>query len=315
VKALVTGGAGFIGSHIADLLLSEGNSVTILDNLASGQRRNVNRDAQFLEIDILNPELEAILREIRPEVVFHQAAQMSVKVSTDDPRYDARVNILGLINLLEACSAAGVRKVVFASSGATYGNPIYLPMDELHPQRPESPYGITKMASEHYLHYYALDRGVQYTALRYGNVYGPRQDAFGEAGVVAIFTRQLLDGLTPVIHWDGEQTRDYVHVRDVARANLCAATAGDGQRYCIGTGVPTSVNEIFQKLCDVLDLNLTPGRAPRRPGDLRAAYFDTRRGEAELGWKATISLIDGLRETVDYFRTERASEAPAGVVR
>ena len=309
MRTLVTGGAGFIGSHLVDLLLAEGHEVAVVDNLVGGRRENLAAGARFYQVDIVEPALLGVLLTERPEVVFHQAAQMSVKVSTDNPRYDARVNVLGLVNLLEACVAAGVRKVVFASSGATYGNPAYLPIDEQHPQRPESPYGITKMVAEHYLHYYALDRGLRYAALRYGNVYGPRQDAHGEAGVVAIFARLLLTGQTPVIHWDGEQVRDYVYVGDVARANLLAATRGEDGCYGIGTGVGTSVNRLYELLCGVIGVQVTPRRAPRRPGDLRAAYFDTTRARQALGWEATVPLADGLRATVAACRAELAGAA------
>lgn len=302
MKMLVTGGAGFIGSHIVELLVAEGHDVAVVDNLKTGKRANLAPRARFYEVDIVSSDLESVLLAERPEVVFHQAAQMSVKVSTDDPRYDAQVNVLGLVNVLEACVAAGVRKVVFASSGATYGNPRYLPIDEDHPQLPESPYGITKMVAEHYLKYYALDRGVRYTALRYGNVYGPRQDAFGEAGVVAIFIQQLLSGKTPTIHWDGEQVRDYVHVADVARANLLAASAGDDRCICIGTGVGSSVNQIYQAVCDAVGVRVEPHRAPRRPGDLRAAYFTIDRARHDLGWEPTVSLREGLAQTVAAFR-------------
>jgi UDP-glucose 4-epimerase len=304
MKALVTGGAGFIGSHIVDLLLAEGHEVAVVDNLAGGKRANLAPAARFHWLDIVDPALADLLRIERPEVVFHQAAQMSVKVSTDDPRYDARVNVQGLVNLLEACAGAGVRKVVFASSGATYGNPAYLPIDEQHPQLPESPYGITKMVAEHYLRYYALDRGLRYAALRYGNVYGPRQDSHGEAGVVAIFARCLLTGQTPVIHWDGEQVRDYVYVADVARANLRAATRGEDGCYGVGTGVGTSVNRLYALVCDALGIRATPRRAPRRPGDLRAAYFTTDRAQQELGWTATTPLEAGLAATVAACRDE-----------
>jgi UDP-glucose 4-epimerase len=260
-------------------------------------------------VDICAPQFSDIVAQERPEVIFHEAAQMSVKKSTDDPVYDAQVNVLGLLNVLQSSLAAGVRKVVFASSGATYGNPDYLPMDELHPLRPGSPYGITKMVAEHYLHYYAQDQGLQYTALRYGNVYGPRQDAHGEAGVVAIFTRQLLAGQTPVIHWDGEQIRDYVYVGDVARANLRAATAGDHASYCIGTGVGTSVNQLYAALCREIGVDVSPKRAARRAGDLRAAYFDIRRAAEDLNWQPSVSLAAGLAQTVAAFRTENAAGA------
>ena len=309
MKALVTGGAGFIGSHIVDALLQDGHDVAVVDNLVGGRRSNVNAHARFYYEDICAPEFRQILLNERPEVVFHEAAQMSVKKSTDDPVYDAQVNVMGLLNVLESCTAAGVRKIIFASSGATYGNPDYLPLDTKHPQRPESPYGITKMVAEHYLAYYALDRGLQYTALRYGNVYGPRQDAHGEAGVVAIFTTQLLTGKTPVIHWDGEQVRDYIYVGDVASANIAAATRGNNSIYCVGTGVGTSVNTLYRELCTALGVNVTPGNAPRRAGDLRAAYFDTRPTEADLDWKARVSLEDGLARTVAAFRAELVAAA------
>ena len=306
MRALVTGGAGFIGSHIVDLLLAEGHEVAVIDNLTSGSYRNIPAGVRFYREDIESPQSEQVILKERPEIVFHEAAQMSVKASTDDPAYDARVNVLGLINVLNSCVAAGVRKVVFASSGATYGNPRYLPIDEDHPQTPASPYGITKMVAEHYLAYYALDHGLAFTALRYGNVYGPRQNSRGEAGVVAIFTRQLLAGEIPTIHWDGQQVRDYVYVTDVARANLCAATTGDGRCYCIGTGVGTSVNQIYQTVCSVLNVDVPPKRTDRRPGDLRTAFFKTERAASELGWKPLVSLEVGLRQTVNYCRAMAA---------
>jgi UDP-glucose 4-epimerase len=304
VKALVTGGAGFIGSHIVDLLVEEGHEVAVVDSLVGGRHSNVNAKARFHREDIGTTEFRQIVRLEKPEVVFHQAAQMSVKKSTDDPIYDAQINVLGLLNVLESCTANGVRKVIFASSGATYGNPDYLPLDEQHPLRPASPYGITKMVAEHYLAYYALDHGLQFTALRYGNVYGPRQDAHGEAGVIAIFTNQLLSGRTPVIQWDGEQVRDYVYVGDVARANLLAATAGDGGTYCVGTGVGTSVNRLYAELCRALGVHVEPNRADRRAGDLRAAYFDTRHAQQDLGWQANMSLEQGLAQTAAAFRAD-----------
>jgi UDP-glucose 4-epimerase len=303
VKALVTGGAGFIGSHICDLLLAEGHDVAVIDNLATGHLRNVPAGARFHKLDIRSSELGAVIAAESPEVVFHQAAQMSVKVSTDQPIYDAEINVIGLLNVLEACVAGGVRKVVFASSGATYGNPAYLPIDEDHLQLPAAPYGVTKMVAEHYLRYYAQDRGLQYTSLRYGNVYGPRQDPHGEAGVVAIFTMQLLTGQVPTIHWDGEQVRDYVYVRDVARANLAAASAGDGRCIGVVSGIGTSVNQLYAILAATLGVRIEPNRAPRRPGDLRTAIFDPSRARNELGWEATMSLQVGLAETVDTFRS------------
>lgn len=310
MKVLVTGGAGFIGSHLAELLTATGHDVAIVDNLATGKRHNLPAAYRFYEVDIRDAQLEAVMRREQPEVVFHQAAQMSVKVSTDDARYDAQVNVLGLLNVLEACVASGTRKIVFASSGATYGNPDVLPFDEEHPQRPESPYGITKMIAEHYLRYYARDHDLRYTALRYGNVYGPRQDPHGEAGVIAIFTRQLLAGETPTIHSDGEQVRDYVYVGDVARANLLAATAGDDRCFCIGTGIGSSVNQVFDWVCQAVGVKVIPQRASRRAGDLRAAYFNIQRARAELGWEPAVALEDGLHRTVEWFRRQATEIAP-----
>jgi UDP-glucose 4-epimerase len=305
VKALVTGGAGFIGSHIADLLLAEGHDVAVVDDLSTGKQVNVARGARFYQVDIRSPEFAAVMNIERPEVVFHQAAQMSVKVSTDKPVFDAQVNVLGLLNVLEACVKVATRKIIFASSGATYGNPDRLPFDENYPQRPESPYGITKMVAEHYLSYYARDHGLRYSALRYGNVYGPRQDSRGEAGVVAIFAHQLLASESPTIHWDGEQVRDYIYVTDVARANLAAAMLEEDGVYCIGTGVGTSVNQIYALLCQALESNVVPKYAARRAGDLRAAYFDIRRAREELSWEPEVALAEGIPKTVDWFRRKR----------
>jgi UDP-glucose 4-epimerase len=215
------------------------------------------------------------------------------------------VNVLGLLNVLEASIASGVRRVVFASSGATYGNPERLPIDEDHPQRPESPYGITKMSAEHYLAYFHRDNGLEYMALRYGNVYGPRQNPYGEAGVVAIFTRQLLDGKVPTIDWDGEQVRDYVFVSDVAGANLAAMTAPSNGCVCIGTGVGSSVNRVYALLSEAVGTNIAPKRGPRRAGDLRAAYFNIQRARDTLGWAPIVPLEEGLARTVDWFRCQQ----------
>jgi UDP-glucose 4-epimerase len=311
MRTLVTGGAGFIGSHVVDRLISGGHDVAVIDSLVSGQRGNLNNAARFHEVDIRDPRLTDVLRAERPEVVFHLAAQPSVKASTDNPGYDADVNVRGLLNVLEACTEAGVRKIVFASSGAVYGNPRSLPFDEDHPQEPESPYGITKLMGEHYLSYYALDRNLQYTTLRFANVYGPRQDPWGEAGVVAIFIRRLLARETPVIHWDGEQVRDYIYVDDVAQAVVLAADAGDGRRYCVGTGVGTSVNQLYRLLCDVLSIDITPARGPRRAGDLRAAFFNIRRARQELDWMPSVDLRDGLTRTGDWFRRALTNDAIA----
>ncbi len=305
MRILVTGGAGFIGSHVVDAYLEAGHDVAVVDNLWShggGRRENVSPRARFYEVDVRDPALREVIERERPEAISHHAAQHSVKLSTDDPAFDAQVNVLGLINLLTAAQTAGTRKVIFASSAATYGTVEQLPIDEDTPQRPESPYGITKMVGEHYLRYWQLERGLTYTALRYGNVYGPRQDPNGEAGVVAIFARRFLTGQAITIFWDGEQTRDYVYVGDVAQANLLALDAADNERLCIGTGEETTVNTLYRGLVALTGFEAPITWKPRRPGDPRANRFNPARAAELLGWRPQTSFDEGLRRTVDWFR-------------
>ena len=305
MRILVTGGAGFIGSHVVETLLEAGHAVSIVDNLwerGGGRLQNVAPRARFYQVDVRSPALAHVLDEVRPEVICHLAAQHSVKISTEDPIHDAQVNSLGLINLLQCATHFGVRKVVFSSSGATYGTVDEMPIDENTPQHPESPYGITKLSSEHYLRFWKEMHGLDFTALRYGNVYGPRQDPTGEAGVIAIFARAILLGQPVRIDWDGEQQKDYVYVRDVARANLLTLAEGGGQAFCIGTGRGASVNALYRSLVDIVGREVEIVRAPKRPGDIYLSYFDCRKAEECLGWKAETSLEEGLRLTVDYFR-------------
>ena len=305
MKILVTGGAGFIGSHIVEAYLAAGHEVVVVDNLwlhGGGKLANLSAGARFYSMSVTDPALAEVFERETPEVVNHQAAQHSVKISTDDPAFDARVNVLGLLNVLENCRQHGVRKVLFASSGATYGTPASVPMNEETPQRPESPYGVTKMAAEHYLRYYRDAFGLQFTAFRYGNVYGPRQDPFGEAGVIAIFTERLLSGDPIRIDWDGEQAKDYVYVEDIARASVLALTRGDGGVYCLGTGRGTPVNELHRQLVQLVGRETPIIRAPKRPGDVHLAYFDCARARADLGWVPEFSLEEGMRRTVAYFR-------------
>jgi UDP-glucose 4-epimerase len=305
MRMLVTGGAGFIGSHIVDSYLAAGHEVTVVDNLWShggGRREHVPAAARFHQMDICDPALVELIAAERPEVINHHAAQHSVALSTKDPAFDARVNVLGLINVLTGAQAAGTRKVIFASSAATYGAVDVLPFDEDTPQRPVSPYGITKMVGEHYLHYWQIERGLSYTALRYSNVYGPRQDPNGEAGVVAIFSRRFLDRQPVTIFWDGDQTRDYVYVGDVARANLLALDAADNQILCIGTGVETSVNDLYRGLAALSGFQAPIDRQPRRPGDPRASRFNPARAAGRLGWRPEASFEEGLRLTFEWFK-------------
>src|ERR1700693_3319166 len=283
MRILVTGGAGFIGSHIVDQCVALGHEVAVIDNLweeGGGKEQNLNPEARFFRADITDDAaLQSIFDEVRPEVVSHQAAQHSVAISTKNPQLDARVNVLGLINVLTNCTRVGTRKIVFASSGATYGTPARLPIDEEVVQRPESPYGITKMVAEHYLRYWQEANGLSYTALRYGNVYGPRQDPNGEAGVIAIFARRFLNHESIRIDWDGEQQKDYVYVGDVARANFIALEHGDNDIFCIGTGKGTSVNEIYQALEKITGYTPEIVHAPRRAGDIHLAYFNSSKAE------------------------------------
>jgi UDP-glucose 4-epimerase len=305
VRIIVTGGAGFIGSHIVDVYLAAGHDVLVLDSLwehGGGRRANVPDRASLVHMDIRDENVGRMFAEFKPEIVSHHAAQHSVAISSRDPIYDAQVNVIGMLNVLENAVKAGVRKVIFASSGATFGNPEKFPITDDTPQLPTSPYGITKMVTEHYLRFYKAEKGLDFTALRYGNVYGPRQDPNGEAGVISIFIGKFLEKQGIRIDWDGEQTRDYVYVGDVARANLEALERGSGGCYVIGTGVKTSVNAIYRALVEISGFEAPVTHAPRRPGDPRDAQFDASRARKDLGWSATTKLIDGMRLTYEYFK-------------
>lgn len=307
MKILVTGGAGFIGSHVVDTLIQAGHQVSVVDNLwehGGGKLEHINPAARFHQVDIREAALAQVFEKEQPEVICHLAAQHSVKISTEDPVHDAQVNVLGLINLLQNATRSGVRKIIFSSSGATYGTVETMPVDEHTVQRPESPYGTTKLASEYYLRFWKSMHGLDFTILRYGNVYGPRQDPLGEAGVIAIFARRILLGEPVRIDWDGEQQKDYVYVGDVARANQLALTTGDGEAYCIGYGAGTSVNALYQGLVNEIGREVEIRRAPKRPGDIYLTYFDCSKAERELGWKAEVGLEEGLRRTVDSFREQ-----------
>jgi UDP-glucose 4-epimerase len=305
MRIIVTGGAGFIGSHVVDAYLAAGHEVLVIDSLwaqGGGRRENVSPRANFLHMDIRDEQLERILREFGPDVLSHHAAQHSVAIGSRDPAYDAQVNVLGLINVLENAVRARVGKVIFASSGAIFGEPKSLPISDATPTFPESPYGITKMAAEHYLRYYKKEHGLDFTALRYANVYGPRQDPNGEAGVISIFIGRFLAHEGVKIFWDGEQTRDYIYVGDVAAANVKALSAGGGKCYVIGTGQKTPVNTLHRILVEVTGFDAPVERLPRRPGDVRNAQFDSSLAKKELGWTPSTSLLEGIRRTVGYFK-------------
>ncbi len=307
MKVLVTGGAGFIGSHVVEALLQAGHEVCVVDSLwerGGGRLSHVPAGVAFYKVDIRDKTLCDVFASERPQVICHLAAQHSVKISTEIPRYDAEVNAVGLINLLECCTRFGTEKVVYSSSAATYGTAREMPVDEGTPQNPESPYGTTKLAGEHYLRFWKNVHGLGYTSLRYGNVYGPRQDPTGEAGVIAIFARAFLLGEPVRIEWDGEQQKDYVYVRDVARANLCALAQGDGEAYCIATGTGTSVNQLYWKLAEIVGYEVEVIHAPKRPGDIRLTYFDYAKARTQLGWEPTVGLDEGMRATIAYFRQQ-----------
>ena len=302
MRVLVTGGAGFIGSHIVDALIARGDNVAVLDDLSGGRLENIDPRVNFYHGDIRDRKLVLEIMGLeKPRYVIHQAAQVDVQASMKDPVNDAAVNIMGTLNLLEACRARGVEKVVYASSAAVYGNPCRLPVDEAHPVRPMSGYGISKHTVERYLPVYREQHGLDYTVLRYANVYGPRQDAAGEGGVVAIFIGMLLRNLRPRIFGDGEQTRDFVHVHDVARANLAALAAGGGDVLNIGTGVPTSVNQLYDTLRQIIGVDIGPLYEPPREGDIRHSYLDPGDAALQLDWRTKTGLAEGLRQTVDFY--------------
>jgi UDP-glucose 4-epimerase len=304
VRIVITGGAGFIGSHVADAYCAAGHEVLVIDSLwehGGGRRANLPENVSLVHMDIRDEAIGRIFADFAPEIVSHHAAQHSVAISTRDPVYDAQINVIGLLNVLEFAQKSGVRKVIFASSGATFGTPEKLPITDDTPQHPTSPYGITKMVAEDYLRFYKASRDLDFTALRYGNVYGPRQDPNGEAGVISIFIGKFLAREPVRIDWDGEQTRDYVFVEDVARVNLAALERGSGGCYVIGTGVRTSVNEIYRRLVELTGFQAPVERGPQRPGDARDAQFDATRARLDLGWTPATALPDGIRATYEYF--------------
>ena len=299
----MTGGAGFIGSHLVDVLIQQGHRVVIVDNLSTGLFENINPAATFYQVDICGPELEKIFEEERPELVNHQAAQTVIQKSMEDPAFDAKQNILGGLNLILQCLRFGVKKIVYASSVGVYGEPKYRPVDESHPVNPVSYYGVSKHTIEHYLHVFCLDYTLRYVVLRYSNIYGPRQSPKGEAGVVAIFTRQMLQGEHPTIFGKGDKTRDYVYVSDVVMANLLAMEKSINGIYNIGTGLETSDQEIFDLLAELTGYQGSPHYAPVRKGEIYKIRLDYSKAQKEIDWQPRFLLREGLTETVKYYRS------------
>lgn len=305
MRCMVTGGAGFIGGHLAERLVAEGHEVSVVDNLSTGRRDNAPDAAKLHEMDINAPALSGVFEEARPEIVFHQAAQVNVRKSVEDPAFDARQNILGSINLLECAKASGVRKIVYASSGgACYGEPETLPADEDTPIRPLCQYGASKYTVEKYVELYGRLYGLDYTVLRYANVYGPRQDPHGEAGVVAIFSELLLQGNRPRIFGDGTKTRDYVFVKDVVEANILSMDKGSGGVYNVGTGQRTTDTDIYEAVRAATGARAEAIYEDFRPGEVKHICLDNARIRRELGWAPTVGFAQGVEEAVAFYRVK-----------
>ena len=303
MKVLVTGGAGFIGSHLVDRLILEGHDAVVVDNLVTGKRRNINRAATFYKMDVQSWRLERAFRNERPNVVMHLAAQMDVRKSVEDPMFDAQVNVLGTLNVLQQAVKHGVRKVIFSSSGgAIYGEQETYPAPETHVLKPLSPYGLSKLCGEQYLSYFQRVSGLQAVSLRYANVYGPRQDPEGEAGVVAIFIQKMLNNEQAVINGNGRQTRDFVFVDDVVEANLAMMGQETQGTYNVGTGVETSINDLFRILVQHTGSTCKEMHGPAKKGEQARSVIDCTKLRQEVSWEPKADLSEGLKKTVDYFR-------------
>lgn len=306
-KVLVTGGAGFIGSHLVDRLVREGNQVIVVDNLSTGKRKNVNKNATFYKMDIQSKRIERVFRNERPLIVVHLAAQMNVRHSTEDPGFDAQVNILGTINVLEHAVKHGVRKVTFASSGgAIYGEQEIFPASESHRTDPLSPYGISKLAGEKYLAYYDSATGLRYVALRFANVYGPRQDSEGEAGVVAIFSKLMLNGGQPIINGTGKQTRDFVYVDDVVEAIMVTLEEDIQGIFNVGTGHETTVNECYGIIKELTKSQCKDLYGAAKKGEQFRSVLDVTKIREKFGWDPQVTIQEGLQRTVEFFRSAKA---------
>jgi UDP-glucose 4-epimerase len=312
MRILVTGGAGFIGSHTVDALVTAGgHQVSVLDNLASGKREQVNAGARFYQADLRDA---AAVREVvgkeKPEVIVHLAAQMDVRRSVVDPPFDAQVNLVGFLNLMESARGHGMRRVIFSSTGgAIYGEQEQFPCSEEHPLRPVSPYGVAKLATEKYLFFYKVQYGIDYVALRYANVYGPRQDPHGEAGVVAIFCGRMLEAKPCTVFGEGKPTRDYIFVGDIVRANLSALGSTASGAVNVGTGVETSTNELYATLASIAGVRSKPDYAPARAGEQSRSVISSALAQKVLGWRPQVALRDGLARTLTYFKERGAKPA------
>jgi UDP-glucose 4-epimerase len=307
MKILVTGGAGFIGSHVVEAYLGAGHEVLIVDNLVTGKRENLHPKARFVELDIRDPNTAALIATERPDIINHHAAQMDVRRSVADPIFDAQVNILGTIGLLDAARRAGTKKFLFVSSGgAAYGEQEQFPAPETHPTWPVSPYGVSKRSGELYCHFFMAEYGLPFVAFRYANVYGPRQDPHGEAGVVAIFSGKMLRGEPVTVNGDGKQTRDYVYVGDVARMSLLALATDATGPVNIGTGIETDVNVLAEKIRAAADSRSAIEHGPAKGGEQRRSVVDPARAARVFGWRPEVTLDEGLRRTVEFFRQKQA---------
>ncbi len=306
MKILLTGGAGFIGSNIADAYIKAGHSVWVVDNESTGNRENVNPHAYYQQLDIVHKQaLEHLFEQTRFDIINHHAAQIDVRRSVADPHFDCAVNITGTLNLLELARQYKVKKIIFSSSGGTVYGECRKPATELNPTEPHCPYGVSKLAAEKYIKTYNENHGLRYTIFRYGNVYGPRQDPYGEAGVVAIFSKLLLEGKKAIIFGNGKQTRDFVFVGDVVRANLLALNSGHNQVINIGTQKETSVNQLFQAMAKIVGYQKPAVKKPARTGELQRSVLNIQLAKKILRWTPQRSIEEGLRETIDYFRSAR----------
>jgi UDP-glucose 4-epimerase len=305
MKILVTGGAGFIGSHLVDSFIAMGHEVCIIDNMIHGKEKNINKKAIVYKIDIRDEKILQAFQMFKPEIVVHDAAQISVPKSIEIPMEDASINILGSINVLEASRKVGVRKIIYPASAAIFGQPVYLPIDEKHPLNMISGYGITKHTVEHYLQMYKSLYNIDYAVLRYSNVYGARQDSTGEGGVISIFCEKIMNNSSPYIFGDGEQLRDFIYVKDVVRANIAAIDSINNGIYNVCTSRKTSVNELLKIINDITGKNISPIYTDEREGDIKDSYMTYEKIKNEIGWEPEYDLYDGIKETIKSFKIRR----------